>query len=299
MTVEVKARRDAEAISAEFEAMFNSMPDGAYFGDATGIRRANPAGLALLSVDRVEQLRAAPHELERRYEVRKAGVGEVVTPGRSSLARALAGELVREEYILRNLTTGGDIRLRTVASPVRVGGVITGAVILNTDITEQHRAFEALHHSEESFRTLAEAIPQQVWTALPSGALDFVNQRVLDYFEATEAQVLGAGWQAVLHPDDLTGSLERWSRSIATGEEYEVEFRLRRSDGAYRWHLGRARASRNARGRSSSGLAPTPISTRPRRAAKTWRSAPSSSSTSSASSATISATRSRPSSSAR
>ena len=248
VTVEVKARRGAEAVSAEFEAMFNSMPDGAYFGDATGIRRANPAGLALLSVDRVEQLRAAPKELERRYEVRKAAVGEVVTPGRSSLARALAGELVREEYILRNLITGGDIRLRTVASPVRVGGVITGAVILNTDITEQHRAFEALHHSEESFRTLAEAIPQQVWTALPTGALDFVNQRVLDYFEATEEQVLGAGWQAVLHPDDLTGSLERWSRALATGEEYEVEFRLRRSDGAYRWHLGRALASRNARG---------------------------------------------------
>jgi PAS domain S-box-containing protein len=248
VTVEVKARRAAEAVSAEFEAMFNSMPDGAYFGDATGILRANPAGLSLLSVDRVEQLRSSPDELERLYEVRTSGLGEVVKPGRSSLARALAGELVREEYILRNLITGGDIRLRTVASPVRVGGAITGAVILNTDITDQHRAIEALHHSEESFRTLAEAIPQQVWTALPSGALDFVNQRVLDYFEATQEQVLGAGWQAVLHPDDLASSLDRWAHSLATGEEYEVEFRLRRSDGAYRWHLGRALASRNTRG---------------------------------------------------
>jgi PAS domain S-box-containing protein len=248
VTAEVQARRSAEAISAEFEAMFNSMPDAAYFGDATGIKRANPAGLALLGVDGFDLLRCSLEEMALRLAIRAPTGGDGLTQGRSSMARALAGEIVREEYVFRDLTQGRDIRVRTVASPVRVGGVITGAVVLNTDITEQHRALEALHRSEASFRTLAEAIPQQVWTARPDGGLDFVNQRVLAYFGATEEEILGAGWLAVLHPDDVTQSGERWMRSLATGEEYEVEFRLRRADGAYRWHLGRARASRNPAG---------------------------------------------------
>ena len=130
----------------------------------------------------------------------------------------------------------------------RVGGVITGAVILHTDITEQHNALMALQRSEGSFRTLAEAIPQQVWTATPDGALDFVNQRVLSYFAATSEQVLGAGWQAVIHPEDLAAALASWAHSLRTRQKYEVEFRLRRADGAYRWHLGRAFAALDSSG---------------------------------------------------
>lgn len=249
VTADVQARRAAEATSAEFEAMFNSMPDAAYFGDAAGIKRANPAGLALLGVDGIEMLHYTPDELARRLEIREPTIGgEGLKPGRSSTARALKGEVVRGEYVLRNVATGRDVRMRTVASPVRVGGVITGAVVLNTDITEQHRVIEALHRNEENFRTLAEAIPQQVWTALRSGALDFVNRRVLDYFASSEQEILGAGWQSVIHPEDLPRAVERWTHSLATGEEYDVEFRLRRADGAHRWHLGRALASRDSRG---------------------------------------------------
>jgi PAS domain S-box-containing protein len=113
---------------------------------------------------------------------------------------------------------------------------------------EQRRAFQALHRSEENFRVLAEAIPQQVWTATPSGALDFVNRRVVDYFAVSAEEILGAGWQGVIHPDDLAECVARWTHSLATGHDYEVEFRLRRADGAYRWHLGRALASRDERG---------------------------------------------------
>ncbi len=98
-------------------------------------------------------------------------------------------------------------------------------------------------------RFFAEAIPQQVWTAKPDGQLDFVNDRVLKYFEASEADVLGAGWQAVIHPDDLPRCIALWTHSLKTGEPYEVEFRLRRPDGSYLWHLGRALAVRDSKGR--------------------------------------------------
>jgi len=107
-----------------------------------------------------------------------------------------------------------------------------------------------LTDSEQRFRFLAEIIPQQVWTAQPDGRLDYVNQRVLDYFRRTKKQMLGAGWQEVIHPEDVPRCLERWNKSLATGEPYEVEFRLfRAADKTYRWHIGRALPRHDEEGR--------------------------------------------------
>jgi PAS domain S-box-containing protein len=87
-----------------------------------------------------------------------------------------------------------------------------------------------------------------VWAADPAGELSSVNARVLDYFGVTSDQVLGSDWRRFVHPDDLESCSLRWSESLRTGREYEVEFRLRRADGVYRWHLGRAVAMRDATG---------------------------------------------------
>jgi len=89
---------------------------------------------------------------------------------------------------------------------------------------------------------LADLIPQQVWTATPAGDLDFVNERVCDYFGLDAATFLGQGWRAVVHPEDLDRVITVWRRSLRTGEPYELQFRLRRSDGVYRRHIGRALA---------------------------------------------------------
>jgi PAS domain S-box-containing protein len=248
VTIEVLARRAAEAASAEFEAMFNSIGDGVYLGDAGGVRRANAPGLAMLGVASVDELRLRPPELSKMFSSRLASTGEPLPPDRANFVRGLRGESFTEEYLVWHPIERRDLRIRSVVAPVRVGDTITGAVVLNTDVTEQHRALEAIQRSEESFRTLAEAIPQQVWTSRPDGTLDFVNQRVLDYFASSSEQVLGAGWQAMIHPDDLAACIERWTHCLTTGAPYEIEFRLRRADGEHRWHLGRARAARGADG---------------------------------------------------
>lgn len=96
--------------------------------------------------------------------------------------------------------------------------------------------------NEEHFQRLITSIPQQVWTALPSGALNYVNRHVTDYFGVSFGEMLGAGWVDRVHPDDVQQAVIRWSKSLASGENYETEFRLRRADGTYRWHISRASA---------------------------------------------------------
>ncbi|MCA1564159.1 MAG: PAS domain-containing protein [Acidobacteria bacterium] len=117
-------------------------------------------------------------------------------------------------------------------------------------LTSEQEARAASEANEQRYRFLAESIPQQVWTAQPDGALDYVNQRTVEYFALADSDITGDSWQQVIHPDDLDACLERWRKSLSTGEVYEVEFRLRRgSDGDYRWHLARALPMCDASGR--------------------------------------------------
>jgi PAS domain S-box-containing protein len=109
------------------------------------------------------------------------------------------------------------------------------------ELLKEQELAELRRESEERYRFLAEAQPDQIWTATPNGKLDYVNQRVLDYFDVGFADIVHDGWASVVHPDDLPRLLERWQRSLDTGAPYENEVRLRRaSDGSYRWHLTRA-----------------------------------------------------------
>lgn len=99
-------------------------------------------------------------------------------------------------------------------------------------------------------RELADSLPLIVWTARADGWVDFFNQRWTDYTGMSLDETMGQGWGRVLHPDDLQPCLDVWRHSLATGEPYEIEYRFKRaSDGAYRWHLGRALPIRGADGR--------------------------------------------------
>ncbi|RYY74326.1 MAG: bifunctional diguanylate cyclase/phosphodiesterase [Gammaproteobacteria bacterium] len=113
------------------------------------------------------------------------------------------------------------------------------------DYTMTKEALPPATLSEDHLHRLISTIPQQVWTARPDGGLDFVNQQVIDYFGKS---ILKAGWIEVLHPDDVHETILKWTRSLATGENYEAVFRLRRADGVYRWHIARASALLNPAG---------------------------------------------------
>src|SRR5580704_1057007 len=87
---------------------------------------------------------------------------------------------------------------------------------------------------------VVDALPSLVWTALPDGKLDSINQRWCEYTNLGLDESCGRGWQKAIHPADLPELLERWRSILASGEPGEMEARLRRSDGQYRWFLIRA-----------------------------------------------------------
>ncbi len=111
-------------------------------------------------------------------------------------------------------------------------------------------AAKAAADSAERFQLLGNVISLQDWTATPDGLLDYVNGQCLKYFGTTdESMVMGNAWGQFVHPEDLAGAEESWQQSLATGERYAVEFRLRGAeDGEYRWFLVRAEAMRDKTG---------------------------------------------------
>src|SRR5262249_23116988 len=128
----------------------------------------------------------------------------------------------------------------------RVAVRFVGTVL---DITPQKRIDALLRASESQFRTMAQAMPNHVWTAQPYGRLDWDSGRVLGYTGADADSLRGSGLSGVVHPDDVTKARRRWVEAIASGTAYESELRLRRADGQWRWHLARAAAIRDADGR--------------------------------------------------
>jgi PAS domain S-box-containing protein len=102
------------------------------------------------------------------------------------------------------------------------------------------QALEALSESEARFRIFLQTVPQMVWTANSRGEVDWYNERWFDYTGQSAADASGWGWRAVHHPDDAGNVMAQWTRSLATGEAFEMEFRLRGKDGNYRWFLTRS-----------------------------------------------------------
>jgi len=115
-------------------------------------------------------------------------------------------------------------------------------------LIEQTRALKALQDSELHFRTLADNIAQLAWIADNEGWIFWYNRRWFDYTGTTLAEMEGWGWRSVHHPDHIDRVVERFRRSIATGEAWEDTFPMRGQDGQYRWFLSRAFPIRDEQG---------------------------------------------------
>ena len=109
-------------------------------------------------------------------------------------------------------------------------------------------ARRALSDSEDRFQTLADTMPQMVWSTLPDGYHDYYNARWYEFTGTPRGSTDGEGWNGVFHPDDQERAWAAWRHSLETGDPYQIEYRLRHVDGTYRWVLGRALPMRDDAG---------------------------------------------------
>ena len=133
--------------------------------------------------------------------------------------------------------------------PVRdAEGRITRWYGLITDIEDRKRAEDALRESEYEARLTVDSIPGMVALASPSGNIEMVSRQALEFFGRTIEELREWGTNDMIHPEDLPGVIDAFSRAIATGRPYEFPMRFRRWDGVYRWFQDRGFPLRDRNG---------------------------------------------------
>ena len=123
------------------------------------------------------------------------------------------------------------------------------SIALNNQLesTVKERTKELLL-SREHFKMLSNNISQISWTNLPNGVINYYNQRWFEYTGLSKEETNDLGWKAVVHPDDLPLTIEKYFNSLETGKIFEVENRIKAADGRYRWHLNRANPLKSENG---------------------------------------------------
>ena len=144
------------------------------------------------------------------------------------------------------ISTIGVVAISTSTLFLLAGAIAFSS--LDRFIDSQRFDLNASRERELYFQTIAEAVPEIIWTATPDGQDDYCNQRCFDFTGSTLEEMRGMGWGKVVHPEDLDNCISRWKNALQVGEPYEIEYRLRRKDGNFRWFLGRANPIRNASG---------------------------------------------------
>ena len=253
-------------ISDRAAQVLNAIDDGVYFLDTQGRTIfANDAAVRMLGFTNREMLGKSMHALTHHHYADGTPFPVEACPILASVTDAVQQRVGGDTFWTKS---GKPLPVDYTSITVKDGRAVAGVVVTFRDVSEHQRAEEqrlrlegeraaraeaerareALRESEARYRFLAEAIPVMIWTARPDGSLDYVTQRVADYFGLPGERLLREGWQSVVHPEDLPHAVECWTRALTTGETYKVEFRLRAADGAYRRHLARALPQRDERG---------------------------------------------------
>lgn len=117
--------------------------------------------------------------------------------------------------------------------------LVAGTVIMRSAVNQLRARQYELEVGAERARQIADLSPQIVWSARRNGSVEYFNRRWYEYSGAP-ANENPTQWAPYVHPDDVARVNETWTKAVATGADYEVEMRLRRADGEYRWFLARA-----------------------------------------------------------
>src|SRR5580692_10898917 len=111
--------------------------------------------------------------------------------------------------------------------------------VFNDTARQLQELYASLQSSEDRLRRVINTIPAHVWSTLPDGSVDFINQRLLESTGLSIDALLGSGWQSIVHPDDRTRFMAKWRSALAIGEPVEIEARILTAQRDYRWLLVR------------------------------------------------------------
>jgi len=245
------------------EKLLEHVADAVFVADLDGrIIDVNPAACSLLGYERQELLKMRPWDFATSASwegilalIGTMELGDPVTVQRAY--RCKNGEqkivdvrLTRENHAGRDLivvfsrevTEQKRLELRSSQNDrmLTESQQFTNADSTALDVTEGTRIEEALRRSEEYLRLTIDTIPILAWCSRPDGSNEFLNQRWLDYTGLSIEAARDWGWKVAIHPEDLSRLLNVWHKLLASGEPGELEARLRRFDGVYRWFLFRA-----------------------------------------------------------
>src|SRR5215831_14969651 len=149
------------------------------------------------------------------------------------------------------LIAGGHAPFALLPAVVLGGGCVMAPLFGLTVYLAQRAQGQALalRARERDLSLIIETIPALVWCASPDGELTYVNQRILDYTGTSLSELAQAGWVNFLHPDDVRQTVTMWTNAVRTGTRHDVQYRLRRHDGAYRCFHVLGQAMLDAEGR--------------------------------------------------
>jgi PAS domain S-box-containing protein len=244
------AARRAEDEQRRLSAVLETVPVGIAYVDTKGKPlRVNAECRRLWAGTRQARRPSDPASWNGWWADGSDRDGQPIAADDWAMVRALRGEDVRGDLV--EIEAGKlHHHLLLRASPVRdAAGAVAGAVIAQMDVSTQHRIEAALRESEQRFRTITNAMPQMVWTALPDGRIDYHNEQFYRFTGLAAGSVEGTAWaERVLHPDDRAAGKATWHRSVLLGQPYETTYRLLHHSGEYRWILARGLPLRDAAG---------------------------------------------------
>ena len=140
------------------------------------------------------------------------------------------------------------LALRYPLNLVALVGFLMTAFIVSRLVSKQRAGFQEIQALKEQLGLVVDSMPAVSSVSLPDGSVEFVNHRWLEYTGLQSKEAQGSGWKRVVHPDDRAAFTDARRTASTRNEPMEVEARLRRADGIYRWFLVRAAPMRDAQG---------------------------------------------------
>jgi PAS domain S-box-containing protein len=233
---DITAQNEAEAALAESEARLRRAAEAAVFGihDFDPRRQEakwSPEMNRILGTTAIAPVAMADVQATLHTDDRERIRAEMIAIQRRIGPYELEFRITRPDGTTRWIMDRGE-----AIGPIDPGSGlvarVTGTLI---DITARKASEAALAESERRFRQVVESLPLLIWTCRPDGSCDYLSPQWLQYTGRPEPEQLGSGWLDQVHPTDREAAITAWQEAYRTGRNLLVEFRIRRSDGAYRW----------------------------------------------------------------